>query len=44
MPETITFAGFDKGNEEEKFLDITGVSGLLKKKRILFNTVKAWSG
>lgn len=35
--------GVDKGNEEEKFLDISGVSGLLKKKRILFNTVKTWS-
>lgn len=41
--ETKYLLGVDKGNEEEKFLDITGVSGLLKKKRILFNTVKAWS-
>jgi type I restriction enzyme M protein len=35
--------GVDKGTEEEKFLDISGISGLLKKKRILFNTVKTWS-
>ncbi|MBB1137976.1 class I SAM-dependent DNA methyltransferase [Myroides sp. WP-1] len=41
--ETKYLLGVDKGNEEEKFLDITGVSGLLKKKRILFNTVKTWS-
>lgn len=41
--ETKYLLGVDKGNEEEKFLDITGVSGILKKKRILFNTVKAWS-
>ena len=41
--ETKYLLGVEKGNEEEKFLDITGVSGLLKKKRILFNTVKAWS-
>lgn len=41
--ETKYLLGVDKGNEEERFLDITGVSGLLKKKRILFNTVKAWS-
>lgn len=41
--ETKYLLGVEKGNEEERFLDITGVSGLLKKKRILFNTVKAWS-
>ncbi|SZD73615.1 Type I restriction-modification system methyltransferase subunit [Candidatus Ornithobacterium hominis] len=41
--ETKYLLGVNKGNDEEKFLDITGVSGLLKKKRILFNTVKAWS-
>lgn len=41
--ETQYLLGVDKGNEEEKFLDISGVSGLLKKKRILFNTVKTWS-
>lgn len=41
--ETKYLLGVDKGNEEEKFLDITGVSGILKKKRILFDTVKAWS-
>ncbi len=42
-PETKYLLGVDKGNEEEKFLDISGISGQLKKKRILFETVKAWS-
>ena len=41
--ETKGLLGVEKGNEEEKFLDISGVSGLLKKKKILFSTVKAWS-
>lgn len=41
--ETQYLLGVNKGNEEERFLDITGISGLLKKKRILFDTVKAWS-
>lgn len=41
--ETKYLLGVDKGTEEEKFLDISGISGQLKKKRILFETVKAWS-
>lgn len=41
--ETKYLLGVDKGTEEEKFLDISGVSGQLKKKRILFETVKVWS-
>lgn len=41
--ETKYLLGVDKGTEEEKFLDISSVSGQLKKKRILFDTVKAWS-
>lgn len=41
--ETKYLLGVDKGNEEERFLDITGVYGLLKKKRIHFDTIKAWS-
>jgi type I restriction enzyme M protein len=41
--ETKYLLGVDKGTEEEKFLDISGISGLLKKKRILFETVQAWS-
>jgi type I restriction enzyme M protein len=41
--ETKFLLGVDKGTEEEKFLDISGISGQLKKKRILFDTVKAWS-
>lgn len=42
-PETKYLLGVEKGTEEEKFLDISGVSGQLKKKRILFETLKAWS-
>jgi len=42
-PETKYLLGVDKGTEEEKFLDISGISGQLKKKRILFETVQAWS-
>lgn len=41
--ETKYLLGVDKGTEEEKFLDISGISGQLKKKRILFDSVKAWS-
>ena len=41
--ETKYLLGVDKGTEEEKFLDISGISGQLKKKRILFETVQAWS-
>ncbi len=41
--ETKYLLGVDKGTDEEKFLDISGVAGQLKKKRILFDTVKAWS-
>ncbi|MCB0595196.1 MAG: N-6 DNA methylase [Lewinellaceae bacterium] len=42
-PETQLLLGVDRGNTEEKFMDISGISGQLKKKRILFATVKAWS-
>jgi len=42
-PETRNLLGVDKANEDEKFLDISGMSGQLRKKRILFDTVKAWS-
>lgn len=42
-PETRSLLGVDKGTEEEKYLDISGMSGQLKKKRILFDSVKAWS-
>jgi type I restriction enzyme M protein len=41
--ETRSLLGVDKGTEEERFLDISGISGQLRKKRILFATVKAWS-
>ncbi len=41
--ETKYLLGVDKGNEEAKFLDISGVSGQLKKKGILFASVKTWS-
>lgn len=42
-PETRYLLGVDKGTDEEKFLDISGIAGLLKKKNILFDTVSAWS-
>lgn len=41
--ETQHLLGVDKGNAEEKFLDISGISGLLSKKDILLATAKAWS-
>ena len=41
--QTKSLLGVDKGNEEEKFMNISGISGLLKKKKILFSSVKAWS-
>ncbi|MDW5288719.1 class I SAM-dependent DNA methyltransferase [Formosa sp. PL04] len=41
--QTKSLLGVDKGNEEEKFMNISGISGLLKKKKILFESVKAWS-
>jgi len=40
--ETRSLLGVDKGTDEEKFLDISGIAGQLRKKRILFATVKAW--
>ncbi|MDR2009030.1 MAG: SAM-dependent methyltransferase [Bacteroidales bacterium] len=42
-PETKSLLGVDKGPQEEKFLDISGVSALLAKKRVLFDYVKTWS-
>ena len=41
--ETQDLLGVDKSNDEEKYLDISGISGLLNKKKILFSFVKAWS-
>ena len=41
--ETKDLLGVNKGNDEEKNLDISGVSGLLNKKKILFAFVTAWS-
>lgn len=41
--ETQDLLGVNKSNNEEKYLDISGVSGLLNKKKILFAFVKAWS-
>jgi len=41
--ETKDLLGVNKGNGEEKYLDISGISGLLNKKKILFSSVKAWS-
>ncbi|MGH1387459.1 HsdM family class I SAM-dependent methyltransferase [Kordia sp.] len=41
--DTKELLGVDRGNTEEKYLDISGVSGQLRKKGILFDTVKKWS-
>lgn len=41
--ETKYLLGVKKGATEEKFLDISSISGLLTKKDILFETVSAWS-
>ena len=41
--ETKDLLGVNKGNDEEKYLDISGVSGLLNKKKILFAFTTAWS-
>ncbi|RXP54553.1 N-6 DNA methylase [Lutibacter sp. HS1-25] len=41
--ETKELLGVDRGNTEEKYLDISGVSGQLRKKDILFDSVKKWS-
>lgn len=42
-PETKELLGVDRGNTEEKYLDISGLSGQLRKKNILFDMVKNWS-
>ncbi|MEJ7859999.1 MAG: N-6 DNA methylase [Pyrinomonadaceae bacterium] len=41
--ETRDLLGVNKGQTEEKFLDISGIAGQLKKKRILFAFTKAWA-
>lgn len=41
--ETRNLLGVNKGESEEKFLNISGIAGQLKKKRILFAFVKAWA-
>ncbi|MEO1263227.1 MAG: N-6 DNA methylase [Bacteroidota bacterium] len=41
--ETQRLLGVERGNTEEKYLDISGIAGQLKKKRILFASVQAWS-
>ena len=41
--ETRDLLGIDKGNEEDKYLNISGVIGQLKKKGILFPFVKEWA-
>jgi len=39
--ETKDLLGVEKGNEDEKYLDISGMCGILKKKKILFAYVKS---
>lgn len=41
--ETRHLLGVDKSNDEEKFLDISGVCGILRAKKILFSIVQGWS-
>ncbi len=41
--ETKNLLGVNKGEAEEKFLNISGIAGQLKKKRVLFAFVKAWA-
>ncbi len=41
--ETRDLLGIDKGNDEDKYLNISGVIGQLKKKKILFSFVKEWA-
>lgn len=42
-PEVQKLLGFNRGTNEEKFLDISGISALLLKKGILYETVNLWS-
>jgi type I restriction enzyme M protein len=41
--ETKNLLGVNKGEAEEKFLNISGIAGQLKKKRILFAFAQAWA-
>ncbi len=41
--ETRHLLGVDKSNDEEKYLDISGVCGMLRGKNILFETALVWS-
>ncbi|MCB9071142.1 MAG: SAM-dependent DNA methyltransferase, partial [Prevotellaceae bacterium] len=41
--ETRHLLGVDKGNDEEKYLDVSGVCGILRAKKILFSIVQGWS-
>lgn len=41
--ETKDLLGVDKSNEDEKFLDISGICGKLKKKNIFFPFVSKWA-
>ncbi|MBE7647820.1 N-6 DNA methylase [Tenacibaculum finnmarkense] len=41
--DTKELLGVERANTEEKFLDISGISGQLQNKKILFDTVKKWS-
>ena len=41
--ETRHLLGVDKSNDEEKYLDVSGVCGILRAKKILFSIVQGWS-
>lgn len=42
-PDTKELLGVNRANTEEKYMDISGISGQLRKKDILYDTVKKWS-
>ncbi|MEI8084684.1 MAG: N-6 DNA methylase [Paludibacter sp.] len=41
--ETRHLLGVEKSNDEEKYLDISGVCGILRGKKILFSIIQGWS-
>ena len=42
-PDIRKLLGVNRGSSEEKFLDISGISAVLQKKGILYQTVALWS-
>lgn len=42
-PETKSLLGVSIGSDDDKYLNISGLSGMLKKKKILFEFAKLWA-